>query len=147
MVSRSQLRAWALPSGSAWVCIGTHVSRACLFFSQMTRISAGPAGTWTISTSPLKTQGSWANEGPSWPQVDLVPNSTDLGQLPALYQVPPGRAKPQSTTPTFRPHLSTRPLAHLHGLNLWLLVALCTPPPSEVPTEDQEMWYPFCGCF
>lgn len=53
MASRSQLRAWALPSGSTCVCTGTHVSRARPFFSQAKWISAGPGGTQTITCAPL----------------------------------------------------------------------------------------------
>lgn len=33
--SCSQLSAWVLPSSSAWVCVGTHVSSSRPFFSQM----------------------------------------------------------------------------------------------------------------
>lgn len=34
MASRSQLSTWVLPSSSAWVCVGTHVSISRPFFSQ-----------------------------------------------------------------------------------------------------------------
>lgn len=34
MASRSQLSTWVLPSGSVWVCVGTHVSSSRPFFSQ-----------------------------------------------------------------------------------------------------------------
>ena len=81
MASRSQLSTWALPSGSAWVCMGTHISSSRPFFSQTKWTSAGPGDTHTISTrwppdshrEPMGTGVGTGGVEPPTPGASVVP--------------------------------------------------------------------------
>lgn len=88
MASRSQLSAWALPSGSAWVCVGTHVSSSRPFFSQTKWTSAGPGDTETLSTRwPLGLlrgpPGTGVGTGPPTPGplLSRLDSQRGMGQL------------------------------------------------------------------